>query len=533
MPFNMFKAFGGSSRNPNNHRPDRAVYNDYSEEFPKPDYHQPIPHTALRRHETLPRKRMEPVFTPVPSRAPTDGDDYYDGYVRVDNPQTILGGTLNARPTRPDNPLSPVPSVERDDGDSRFSETFSEQGHTIHSPPRMPDQPASLHRHMRDGVTRADSFSHGSVSGRHMPDDPVITHIDRSNDSGSDHTVEAPRTPMSSHSHARVAPSIHTPGGYPGKTPTNIYADGHETRPMRHDEIYSGGHGRAPHSGSHGPIYYIIPGGVSVIFQDEYGNEVARVGDFSGRAPSRSAPFVVQDSHGREIYSYDGRDHERGYRPRDPRVVMIDPNQHSSKRPSSSRSYSSQNYHSDPSYRYHDDYPSHKYHFDPSHRHHDDYSSHRYHSSPSYRHYDDYYHENRDRGYRDRDHRDPYRDREYRDREYRDREYRGKEYRDKEYRDKEYRTRDHRDRQPRDRGYHGRDDWHPEDQPRGSHASMHSIHRENSHRSHTSSNRSERQFSQAIPDDRQSNSSRLRDGSHPSDMHPIEEIADGLQSLEI
>ncbi|KAG1820272.1 uncharacterized protein BJ212DRAFT_1014259 [Suillus subaureus] len=226
-PFNMFKAFGGSSRNPNNHRPDRAVYNDYSEEFPKPDYHQPIPQPQLRRHETLLRKRMEPVFTPVPSRAPTDGDEYYDGYVRVDNPQTILGGTLNARPTRPENPLSPVPSVERDDGDSRFSETFSEQGHIIHSSPRMPDQPASLHRHMRDGATRADSFSHGNVSGRHMPDDPAITHINRSNDSGSDHTVEAPRTPMSSHSHARTA-SIHTPGGYPGKTPTNIYGDGHE-----------------------------------------------------------------------------------------------------------------------------------------------------------------------------------------------------------------------------------------------------------------------------------------------------------------
>jgi hypothetical protein len=120
----------------------------------------------------------------------------------VDNPQTILGGTLNARPTRPDNPLSPVPSVERDDGDSRFSETFSEQGHTIHSPPMMPDQP--VHRHMRDGATRADPFSHGSVSGRHMPDDPVITHIDRSNDSESDHTVEAPRTPISGHSHARA-----------------------------------------------------------------------------------------------------------------------------------------------------------------------------------------------------------------------------------------------------------------------------------------------------------------------------------------
>ncbi|KAG1820273.1 uncharacterized protein BJ212DRAFT_1014260 [Suillus subaureus] len=199
---------------------------------------------------------------------------------------------------------------------------------------------------------------------------------------------------------------------------------------------------------------------------------------------------------------------------------MIDPNQHSSKRPSSSRSYSSQNYHPDPSYRYHNDYSSHKYPSDPSHRHHDDYSSHRYHSSPSYRHYDDYYHENRGRGYRDREyHRDPYRDREYRD-----------PYRDREYRDKEYKTRDRRDRQPRDRGYHGRDDWQPEDQPRGSHPLMH---RENSHHSHTSSNRSERQFSQTLPDDRQSNSSRLHDRSHPSDMHPIEEIADGIQSLEI
>ncbi|KAG1753950.1 uncharacterized protein EDB91DRAFT_427272 [Suillus paluster] len=161
----------------------------------------------------------------------------------------------------------------------------------------MLDQPPSFHRHTRDGVTRADSFSHGSVSGRHMPDDPVITHISRS-DSGSDHTVEAPRTPTSIHSNARVA-SVHTPGSYPGKAPTNIYADGHEIRPMRNEEIHPGG--RSPHSGSHGPIYYIIPGGVSVIFQDEYGNEVARVGDFSGR-PTRPAPFVVQDKYGRELY---------------------------------------------------------------------------------------------------------------------------------------------------------------------------------------------------------------------------------------
>lgn len=43
---------------------------------------------------------------------------------------------------------------------------------------------------------------------------------------------------------------------------------------MRHEEIYQV---NRPHqSGGHGPIYYVIPGGMSVIFQDEHGNEVAR-----------------------------------------------------------------------------------------------------------------------------------------------------------------------------------------------------------------------------------------------------------------
>jgi hypothetical protein len=43
---------------------------------------------------------------------------------------------------------------------------------------------------------------------------------------------------------------------------------------MRHEGIYPAN--RPPHSGGQGPVYYIIPGGMSVIFQDEYGNEVAR-----------------------------------------------------------------------------------------------------------------------------------------------------------------------------------------------------------------------------------------------------------------
>ncbi|KAH9922024.1 uncharacterized protein BXZ73DRAFT_104280 [Epithele typhae] len=80
--------------------------------------------------------------------------------------------------------------------------------------------------------------------------------------------------------------------------------------------------------------YYIIPGGAPVIFEDAAGNELTRVGDFSGRyrPPTRPRPVIVQDQFGREIcragfnnddrvsvgsrsvddYSESGRSYQRG-----------------------------------------------------------------------------------------------------------------------------------------------------------------------------------------------------------------------------
>ncbi|KAJ7047453.1 hypothetical protein C8F04DRAFT_8353 [Mycena alexandri] len=49
------------------------------------------------------------------------------------------------------------------------------------------------------------------------------------------------------------------------------------------------------------PIVYIIPGGMKVVFQDEDGNEITRVGDFSERRRPAS-PIIVQDEYGRELY---------------------------------------------------------------------------------------------------------------------------------------------------------------------------------------------------------------------------------------
>ncbi|KAA1466196.1 hypothetical protein DENSPDRAFT_17157 [Dentipellis sp. KUC8613] len=53
--------------------------------------------------------------------------------------------------------------------------------------------------------------------------------------------------------------------------------------------------------------FYIIPPGMNVIFQDERGNELRRIGDFSNRMPNpmikyEEAPIVLKDEHGRVLY---------------------------------------------------------------------------------------------------------------------------------------------------------------------------------------------------------------------------------------
>lgn len=72
--------------------------------------------------------------------------------------------------------------------------------------------------------------------------------------------------------------------------------------------------------------YYVIPGGAPVVFEDEEGNELTRVGDFSGRyKPRRQRPVIIEDENGREIgrlgfddessldYAYRNRSHDDMY----------------------------------------------------------------------------------------------------------------------------------------------------------------------------------------------------------------------------
>ncbi|KIK98759.1 hypothetical protein PAXRUDRAFT_646679 [Paxillus rubicundulus Ve08.2h10] len=351
-----------------------------------------------------------------------------------------------------------------------------------------------------------DAFGHvGSHSGhgeRAGPDKPIImtaSRISRSSASGSDHTIENLRTPLSMHPSERVIPPL--PRHYSGtvsKSPTDIYGGqshgvAHEVRPYHNPEIYSDGYGRG-HERS-GPIYYIIPGGMDVIFQDEHGNEITRVGDFSGRPrPSRPGPFVVQNEFGKELYRYDDHDKgpHRGYS--EPPIVQIDHYSHSS-RPNRERSYSSHTYRSDPSHRrLYDHRPDFR---DREYRGEKDYRDHRDHSHRDYRGYDDH------KDYGDYSDRKRYRDHS---------DHRGYgSYRD---------NGDHRG--------HGRSDPYVPGR-----VSSRTSHRSHSHASQVSV--PTRQYSPSVSDDRRLGANRDYAGSHHSSRHQEDgpDISDSLRALHI
>ncbi|TFK43615.1 hypothetical protein BDQ12DRAFT_675277 [Crucibulum laeve] len=68
--------------------------------------------------------------------------------------------------------------------------------------------------------------------------------------------------------------------------------------------------------GERNAYQYIVPAGMNVIFQDEDGNEITRVGDFDShgrpRRSRRSSPIVVQDEFGNELYRSESSSHTTG-----------------------------------------------------------------------------------------------------------------------------------------------------------------------------------------------------------------------------
>ena len=104
-----------------------------------------------------------------------------------------MGGALNARPVKIDPALASLgPALE-----SPVLETLSERDHRehaerLHDVSRLMDRPPPLQH--------ASSF-HSGRGGRINPDEPIVM---TSRSSGSDHTIEALRTPPLMHPSERV-----------------------------------------------------------------------------------------------------------------------------------------------------------------------------------------------------------------------------------------------------------------------------------------------------------------------------------------
>jgi len=130
------------------------------------------------------------IFTPLPSRAPTDGGDFQDGFVRIEDPNNVMRGALNARPTTSEHPMLPL---ERD---VRIPLSHSEPGrsHRVDHP-RLP----------ADSLGYAGSYR-GRMTERDAPDEPMVIHSrSRSGSSGSsERTMENLRTPTSLYPEERV-----------------------------------------------------------------------------------------------------------------------------------------------------------------------------------------------------------------------------------------------------------------------------------------------------------------------------------------
>lgn len=123
---------------------------------------------------------------------PTNGEDYHDGFIRVDSPSEVMGGALNVRPTTLEDPLPPPVEL---DGRSHISMPRPERERSYRT-----DHSRS---HPYDPV-HTDLY-HGRS---HMADrrDPVV--IAPSSSSGSptpsERYVDNPRSPPSVHPEFRV-----------------------------------------------------------------------------------------------------------------------------------------------------------------------------------------------------------------------------------------------------------------------------------------------------------------------------------------
>ncbi|KIM90707.1 hypothetical protein PILCRDRAFT_811165 [Piloderma croceum F 1598] len=334
MPFNVFKGF--------------RRHNRLDEGYPS-IRRQVLTKGFRRNYEPEAQEEILPVLPPNFSRHPSvqnySDTNSLDGESYVEVPRDHYSPSIHHAPSMHD-----MPAIERDEYPDH---PYEPSMHHFGVPPSAHEEYSDIGE---SPMSDRPQYPMGGYSGRDMVHDPVqlnpppIETAESMDSRNNDHYVEDGRRhpafrqagsqPVHSVSSARSRSiassrpptSTHSDDYAPPIRERDMMVDpydhGHRPYDQGH-QLYDHGHqpyaephykleGRAPDT------YYIVPAGTSVIFQDEDGNEITRVGDFSGkrsRRPHREAPLVVQDEHGREIYrtpgygtpSYGGRSDRVSY----------------------------------------------------------------------------------------------------------------------------------------------------------------------------------------------------------------------------
>lgn len=373
MPLNVFKPFGGDSEGffqKGFRRQDSGK--DSNRRFPS--IRRQVLTRRFRRNDEA-QEVILPVLPPKSSQnfADTNSIDE-ESYVEI------------SRDVR-DPSIHYAPSVHRTMPAEEYSNhSYEPSIYHFGVAPSAEDEYSDIDGIPVSGIPR---YPMGGYSGRDMMNDPV--HVDpsviartesmdsRDNDhymeDGRRHPAFARNGPQPVHS-ISSSRSSSNPSRFDVSSPRESF-----DRPIRKREIvvdpYNHGHRQYEepqrHIRGHIPdTYYIIPAGTNVIFQDEDGNEITRIGDFSASRSNRyyrEAPLIVQDENGHEIYrtpdyggsSYDERSNRVSYMdhygshgsemyqspPGAPNVILLDRSGRQIPLTNSSRSVSSGESHRD------------------------------------------------------------------------------------------------------------------------------------------------------------------------------------------
>jgi hypothetical protein len=214
-----------------------------------------------------------------------DGDRHSDAYA----PAAVAH--LISESSRVD---SPVPTVYRQ-GEPSSSSRLYEQFATSAGPPQSAVTRVDLHEDV--AAEGYEGFNRQRSTSTHS--NPLSYHT-----SASHHSLP----PAGLHRHSQRRPQHHAFQGPVHLNPTSESSrsdvvqkleNGRRITIPRHSVDKGRSRGANPER-----TYYIVPPGMNVIFRDEHGNELKRVGDFNNDAPYEydEAPVEIADERGRIMY---------------------------------------------------------------------------------------------------------------------------------------------------------------------------------------------------------------------------------------